>query len=84
VNGAREIVGQRRETLGGEWMLLHAFGWRHLLDANVRDRPQRRLRLDAVPPVLPDPSPFGHDADSAIDGRRLQDGGASGPVVRDF
>jgi GT2 family glycosyltransferase len=53
VTGAREVVGQRRETLGGEWMLLHAFGWRHLLDANVRDRPQRRLRLDAVPPVLP-------------------------------
>jgi glycosyltransferase involved in cell wall biosynthesis len=57
VNGAREIVGLRRETLGGEWMLLHAFGWRHLLGANVRDRPQRRFRLDAVPPVLPDPSP---------------------------
>jgi hypothetical protein len=49
-NGAREVLGQRRETLGGEWMLLHAFGWRHLVDANVRDRPQRRLRLDAVPP----------------------------------
>jgi glycosyltransferase involved in cell wall biosynthesis len=55
VNGLREIVGQRRETLGGEWMLLHAFGWRHLVDANVRDRPQRLLRLDAVPPILPDP-----------------------------
>jgi GT2 family glycosyltransferase len=55
VNGAREVVGQRRETLGGEWMLLHAFGWRHMVDANVRDRPQRRLRLDAVPPILPDP-----------------------------
>ena len=55
--GAREVVGQRRETLGGEWMLLHAFGWRHLLAANARDRPQRFLRLDAVPPGLPDPSP---------------------------
>jgi glycosyltransferase involved in cell wall biosynthesis len=55
VNGLREIVGQRRETLGGEWMLLHAFGWRHLVDANVRDRPQRLLRLDAVPPILPAP-----------------------------
>jgi GT2 family glycosyltransferase len=55
VNGAREVVGARRETLGGEWMLLHAFGWRHMLDANVRDRPQRLLRLDAVPPILPDP-----------------------------
>jgi glycosyltransferase involved in cell wall biosynthesis len=50
-DGAREILGQRRETLGGEWMLLHAFGWRHLVDANVRDRPQRRLRLDALPPI---------------------------------
>jgi len=56
VNGAREVVGQRRETLGGEWMLLHAFGWRHLVDANVRDRPQRRLRLDAVPPPPLDPT----------------------------
>jgi hypothetical protein len=55
VNGAREVVGQRRETLGGEWMLLHAFGWRHMVEANVRDRPQRLLRLDAVPPILPDP-----------------------------
>jgi glycosyltransferase involved in cell wall biosynthesis len=53
LDGAREILGQRRETLGGEWMLLHAFGWRHLVAANARDRPQRRLRLDAVPPVLP-------------------------------
>ena len=55
VNGAREVVGVRRETLGGEWMLLHAFGWRHMLEANVRDRPQRLLRLDAIPPILPDP-----------------------------
>ena len=57
VRGAREIVGQRRETLGGEWMLLHAFAWRHLIDANARDRPQRLLRLDAVPPAAPDPTP---------------------------
>ena len=54
LDGARELVGLRRETLGGEWMLLHAFGWRHMVDANVRDRPQRLLRLDAVPPILPD------------------------------
>jgi glycosyltransferase involved in cell wall biosynthesis len=57
VIGAREVVGQRRETLGGEWMLLHAFGWRHLVDANARDSPQRVLRLDAIPPGMPDPSP---------------------------
>ena len=50
VSGARELVGQRRETLGGEWMLMHAFAWRHLLGATARERPQRRLRLDAVPP----------------------------------
>jgi hypothetical protein len=55
VDGAREVVGWRRATLGGEWMLLHAFGWRHLVDANVRERPQRRLRLDAVPPPPLDP-----------------------------
>jgi hypothetical protein len=55
--GAREIVGQRRETLGGEWLLLHAFGWRHLIDANARDHPQRLLRLDAVPPGGVDPTP---------------------------
>jgi len=57
VRGAREIVGQRRETLGGEWMLLHAFGWRHLVAASARERPQRRLRLDALPPVALDPTP---------------------------
>jgi glycosyltransferase involved in cell wall biosynthesis len=47
--GARELVG-RPETLGAEWMLFHAFAWRRLLTASVRPRPQRRLRLDAVPP----------------------------------
>jgi hypothetical protein len=50
VRGARELVGQRRATLGGEWLLLHAFAWRHLLGPTARERPQRRLRLDAVPP----------------------------------
>ena len=56
LSGAREIVGQRRETLGGEWMLMHAFAWRHLLGATARDRPQRRLRMDALPPFASDPS----------------------------
>ena len=55
--GARELLGRRRETLGGEWMLMHAFAWRHLLDATVRDEPRGRLRLDAVPPPMPDPNP---------------------------
>ncbi|HEY5188846.1 MAG TPA: glycosyltransferase [Solirubrobacteraceae bacterium] len=48
--GAREILGLRSETLGAEWMLAYAFTWRRLLSASVRDRPVRRLRLDAVPP----------------------------------
>jgi glycosyltransferase involved in cell wall biosynthesis len=55
-SGAREIVGQRRETLGGEWMLMYAFAWRHLVAATARERPQRRLRLDAVPPPALDPA----------------------------
>jgi glycosyltransferase involved in cell wall biosynthesis len=57
LRGAREVVGQRRETLGGEWMLLHAFAWRHLVAANARDRPQRLVRLDALPPPSQEPTP---------------------------
>jgi GT2 family glycosyltransferase len=48
--GARELSGRRRETLGAEWMLFWAFVWRRLLAVTARERPQRRLRLDAVPP----------------------------------
>jgi glycosyltransferase involved in cell wall biosynthesis len=48
--GARELLKQKPETLGAEWMLFHAFLWRRLLALNVRDRPQLSLRLDAVPP----------------------------------
>ncbi|MCW3067057.1 MAG: hypothetical protein JWN32_4229 [Solirubrobacterales bacterium] len=48
--GARELLGGRTETLGAEWMLFHAFAWRRLLAASARERPARRLRLDAVPP----------------------------------
>ena len=47
--GARELLG-RPETLGAEWMLLHAFAWRRLVAVSARDRPQARLRLDALPP----------------------------------
>jgi glycosyltransferase involved in cell wall biosynthesis len=47
--GLRDMLGTT-ETLGAEWMLFHAFVWRRLLTATVRDRPQRRGRLDAVPP----------------------------------
>jgi glycosyltransferase involved in cell wall biosynthesis len=47
--GARELVG-RPETLGAEWMLMYAFTWRRFLALSARERPQRHLRLDAVPP----------------------------------
>jgi GT2 family glycosyltransferase len=57
LRGARELVAQRPQTLGAEWMLLHAFAWRRLLGATVRDAPQRMLRLDAVPPPALDPQP---------------------------
>jgi len=52
--GARELVG-RPQTLGAEWMLFGAVLWRHLLALSARERPQPRLRLDAVPP--PDLAP---------------------------
>ena len=54
--GAHELTG-RGETLGAEWMLFRAFGWRRLLSATARPRPQRRLRLDAVPPADLAPRP---------------------------
>ena len=54
LRGMRELLG-RHETLGGEWMLFRAFSWRRLVSLTARSRPQRRLRLDAVPP--PDLAP---------------------------
>ncbi len=51
LRGARELIGNRTpETLGAEWMLFHAFAWRRLLALSARERPQVRLRLDALPP----------------------------------
>jgi glycosyltransferase involved in cell wall biosynthesis len=47
---ARELTG-RPETLGAEWTLLRALLWKRALSASARDRPTRRLRLDAVPPT---------------------------------
>jgi glycosyltransferase involved in cell wall biosynthesis len=47
--GARELVGTP-ETLGAEWMLFHALAWRRLVSLSARERPQSRLRLDALPP----------------------------------
>jgi hypothetical protein len=54
--GVRELLG-RPETLGAEWMLLCALLWRRLLGISARERPQRRLRLDAVPPPSLAPKP---------------------------
>jgi glycosyltransferase involved in cell wall biosynthesis len=48
--GARELARRRPQTLGAEWMLGYAFLWRRLAGATARDRPQRALRLDALPP----------------------------------
>ncbi|HTX30980.1 MAG TPA: glycosyltransferase [Solirubrobacteraceae bacterium] len=47
---ARELTGEP-ETLGAEWMLLRAVLWRRVVAATTRDRPRRRLRLDAAPPL---------------------------------
>jgi glycosyltransferase involved in cell wall biosynthesis len=55
---AREMFGQP-ETIGAELVLLPAFAWRHVLEASIgrRERPPRRLRIDARPPdsLLPTP-----------------------------
>src|SRR5919108_534735 len=49
---ARELVG-KPETLGAELALFFAFAWRRLLVAATRglERPRRRLRIDARPPM---------------------------------
>ena len=52
---ARELARARPETLGAEWELLQALLWRRLLPVTARERPTRRLRLDALPP--PDLAP---------------------------
>ena len=43
----RELPAARRRRSAPSGCSFHAFAWRRLLDASVRDRPQRRLRLDA-------------------------------------
>jgi glycosyltransferase involved in cell wall biosynthesis len=51
LRGVRELTSRSKpETLGAEWMLFHAIAWRRLLALSARDRPQARLRLDALPP----------------------------------
>jgi glycosyltransferase involved in cell wall biosynthesis len=54
--GVRELVG-RPETLGAEWMLFGALTWRRMLEWTAQERPQPRLRLDAVPPTDLAPGP---------------------------
>ena len=66
LRGLRDLLGTP-ETLGAEWMLFHAFAWRRLLAATVRDRPQRRLRLDAAPPPSLALKPEGVRAPGAAD-----------------
>ena len=58
--GTLELAGRGR-TLGAEWMLFRAFSWRRLLAATARPRPQRPLRLDAVPPPDLAPRPTRED-----------------------
>jgi glycosyltransferase involved in cell wall biosynthesis len=52
LRGARELARRRPQTLGAEWMLAYAFGWRRLIGVTARDRPQERVRIDALPPSL--------------------------------
>ena len=66
LRGLRDLLGTP-ETLGAEWMLFHAFAWRRLLAASARERPQRRLRLDAVPPPSLALKPAGVRAPGAAD-----------------
>jgi glycosyltransferase involved in cell wall biosynthesis len=63
--GVCELLG-RRETLGAEWVLFRAFSWRRMLTATARERPQQRLRLDAVPPSDLAPGARGHGSDAAV------------------
>ena len=55
--GMQELLGRRRDTLGAEWMLAHAFAWRRLLTLSARDAPNRVGRLDSLPPPAFDPRP---------------------------
>jgi glycosyltransferase involved in cell wall biosynthesis len=66
LRGALEFIGTP-ETLGAEWALFHAFAWRRLLDLTARDLPQRRLRLDALPPptLVQQPGRTGLDESAA-------------------
>jgi glycosyltransferase involved in cell wall biosynthesis len=71
--GARELVGTP-ETLGAEWGLFHALAWRRLLGLSARRRPQRRLRLDALPPpsLIQEPGRMELDERIAVIARKVE------------
>ena len=58
LRGVRDIAG-KTETFGAERGLFYAFAWRRMVTASARahSRPQRRFRLDALPPRKLDPKP---------------------------
>jgi glycosyltransferase involved in cell wall biosynthesis len=66
VRGARELTGTP-QTLGAEWALFHALGWRRLVSLTARGRPRRRLRLDTIPPpsLIQEPGRAGLEAGAA-------------------
>jgi glycosyltransferase involved in cell wall biosynthesis len=71
--GVRELVSTAPETLGAEWGLFHALAWRRLLGLTTRERPQRRLRLDALPPpsLILEPGWAELDEDVAVIARKI-------------
>ena len=48
--GAQELLGRRRDTLGAEWMLFHAFAWRRAA-RRQRPRPADALRAARLAPA---------------------------------
>jgi glycosyltransferase involved in cell wall biosynthesis len=56
MRGAHDLFGAH-ETLGAEWMLMYAFGWRRLSAAAGRRWVPSRFRLDASPPAVLTPKP---------------------------
>jgi glycosyltransferase involved in cell wall biosynthesis len=66
----REQIGPP-ETLGAELGLLLAFAWRHILVASTRarERPRRRMRIDARPPPSLMPTPGKREPASPTVGR---------------
>lgn len=48
---ATELLRPRPQTLGAEWELLQALLWQRAVAATARQRPHRRLRLEALPPA---------------------------------